>query len=138
VALRLRRRRHRLTTFLHRDDETLPFADRFTPDRGSDGGRPPGAALVPFSAGECAGRNLVLLVASTMLAALLEGHGYGLDPPGRLDAGSPLPGTLDPFGLRFVAQRHCCRGDGGACGPGRLSAGVLGAAPPGRSPPPPS
>jgi hypothetical protein len=62
---------------------------------------------VPFSAGpaECAGPNLVLLVTSTMLAALLEGHRYRLDPPGRLHDGRPLPGTLDPFRLRFVPQR---------------------------------
>jgi cytochrome P450 len=93
----------------HRDDETLgAAADHFAPELWTDGGRPPEAALVPFSAGpaECAGRNLVLLVASTMLAALLQGHRFRLEPPGRLDAGRPLPGTLDPFRLRFVAQRH--------------------------------
>ena len=95
-----------IAALFHRDDETFPFADRFAPELWADGGRPPEAALVPFSAGpaECAGRNLVLLVASTMLAALLERHRYRLQPPGRLGPDRPLPGTLDPFRLRFVPQ----------------------------------
>jgi hypothetical protein len=59
---------------------------------------------VPFSAGPavCAGQNLVLFLTSTFLAALMDGH--ELRPASRLPVrpGRPLPGTLDPFRLRFT------------------------------------
>jgi hypothetical protein len=46
------------------------------------------------------GRNVLLLTASVMLATLVREHDLRLGG-GQLDAGRPLPGTLDPFGLRF-------------------------------------
>lgn len=90
--------------FFHRDDRRLPYADRFQPGVWADGYASDEWPLIPFSAGpaECAGRNLVLLVTSTALAALLEHHDYRLRPLGRLDSGRPLPGTLNPFTLRFA------------------------------------
>ena len=89
--------------FLHRDDQRLPYADQFTPEIWLDGRAQDNWSLVPFSAGpaECAGRNLALLVASTLLAALLERHEFRLTSPARLDPQRPLPGTLNPFGLHF-------------------------------------
>lgn len=88
----------------HRDDQTLEYANRFAPDvwlkdRGTDDW-----PLIPFSGGPamCPGRNLVLLTTSTMLAQLLAEHDFELDPPGRLDPGNPLPGTLSPYHLRFA------------------------------------
>ncbi|MFJ8588595.1 cytochrome P450 [Streptomyces sp. NPDC093595] len=88
----------------HRD-EALPYSDRFTPEIWLDGTAQDTEALMPFSGGpgECPGQDLVLLVTSTMLAALLERHTYLLDRPGRLRPDRPLPRTLDHFGLRFVA-----------------------------------
>lgn len=88
--------------FFHRDDATLPQAHRFAPElwlreRGHDE-----HPLVPFSGGTaiCPGRNITLLVTSQVLARLVEEHDLELlDRPG-LPTG-PLPGTLDPFGLRF-------------------------------------
>jgi len=88
--------------FFHRDDQRLPHADLFTPElwlkERSDKDWP----LVPFSEGaaSCPGRNLVLLLASNMLAALLDGRSVELAPGRRLDP-AKLPGTLDNYTLRF-------------------------------------
>lgn len=91
---------------LHRDDEQLPFAHRFAPDVWLDGDAPDVFTLVPFSAGpgECPGQNVVLLSASTFLATLLEHTALQLDDPDRLRGPLGLPGTLDPFTLRFVTN----------------------------------
>jgi cytochrome P450 len=89
--------------FLHRDGHRLAAADRFAPRLWSDGAAE-AWPLIPFSAGpgECPGRNLVLLVSGAVLATLAgDGPGPWLLPPDRLDAGRPLPATLDPFALRF-------------------------------------
>ncbi|MEU7281918.1 cytochrome P450 [Streptomyces sp. NPDC045431] len=95
----------------HRD-EALPYSDRFTPEIWLDGTAQDTEALMPFSAGpgECPGQDLVLLVASTTLAALLERHTYLPYRPGLLRPDRPLPHTLDHFGLRFVALPHISRG----------------------------
>jgi cytochrome P450 len=92
--------------YFHRDDVRLPFADRFLPDiwlgEGSQvAGRWP---LIPFSGGpaECPGRQVVLLLASHLLSALLGGGDRRLVPPPWLDPAGRLPGTLDHFGLRFA------------------------------------
>jgi cytochrome P450 len=88
--------------FFHRDGERLSYADRFAPElwlrEGGHGGWP----LIPFSEGPagCPGRNLVLMLASSMLAALLDGRSADLAPARRLDP-ARLPGTLDPYTLRF-------------------------------------
>ncbi|MFC8923012.1 cytochrome P450 [Cellulosimicrobium sp. NPDC057127] len=93
--------------FFHRDDENLPEADRFAPELWTGPRTEADWPLVPFSAGpaECAGRNLVLHVTSTVLALLVDASGE--DGPrlvGRhpLDPDAALPGTLDPFSLRFA------------------------------------
>ena len=64
---------------------------------------PPRAALVPFSAGPavCAGRNLVLFLTTTFLAALLEHRDVRVASAAPIRPGRPLPGTLDPFHLRM-------------------------------------
>ena len=89
----------------HRDGERHTWADDFTPRLWS--GEDPRAALVPFSAGPavCAGQDLVLFLTSTFLAALLERHDIA---PARvpLRRDRPLPGTLDPFHLRFTMGPH--------------------------------
>ena len=92
------------TPFFHRDDRRLPFAHRFAPQVWFENEPPQEWALVPFSAGPaiCPGRNLVLLLASTMLAALLDNHEARLKPPLRLDARRPLPGTLNNYALHFA------------------------------------
>ncbi|WP_345602570.1 cytochrome P450 [Pseudonocardia adelaidensis] len=95
-----------LTPFFHRDDQRLPDADRFAPQLWRDGGPPTG--LVPFSAGPaiCPGRSVVQFVASTFLAAVLEHHDVRLDAGPPLGPERPLPGTLDPYRLRFTVTRR--------------------------------
>lgn len=91
--------------FFHRDDRHVPEAHRFAPElwlrERTDADWP----LVPFSGGPamCPGRNVVLLMASTVLGRLLAERDYVLE-------GAPLdtdavPGSLSPFHLRFRASR---------------------------------
>jgi cytochrome P450 len=92
----------------HRPEEQLSVANTFSPvvwlDDGVDyQGVPPRTwPLVPFSGGPaiCPGRNLVLLLASNMLAALVDDHALRLVDADRLPP-SDLPGTLDNYSLRF-------------------------------------
>lgn len=89
-----------LAPYFHRDRDRLAQADRFVPEAWLNA-EPPDPAFVPFSAGPagCPGRNVVLLVGSAMLAALLP-RVSGVEGT-RLSEGRPLPGQLDPFALRF-------------------------------------
>ena len=59
--------------------------------------------LIPFSHGpaECPGRQVALLLGSTMVAAMLRRGDVALRPPLPLDPARPLPASLDPFSLRF-------------------------------------
>jgi Cytochrome P450 len=89
--------------YFHRHPGRLPYADSFAPETWLDGGSPEDWPLIPFSAGpaECPGRNLVLFLASSLLAALLEQHRWRQTHARPLAADTPLPGTLSPFRLRF-------------------------------------
>lgn len=92
--------------FFHRDDARLSYADRFTPQLWLDGAAEQDGPLIPFSDGPvtCPGRNLVLMLGSAMLAALLDGRMPALPPEQLLDP-ARLPGTLDNYTLRFdIAQ----------------------------------
>ncbi|HEY2700749.1 MAG TPA: cytochrome P450 [Pseudonocardiaceae bacterium] len=92
------------TPFFHRDADTLPYANVFSPRIWLDGTARRNPALVPFSAGpgECPGRNMVLLATSTMLAALLARHDFTLIGKPAIDDPGRLPATLDHTGLRFA------------------------------------
>lgn len=100
-----------VTPFLHRDDVTLPYADLFSPQVWLDGQGGVTThrqeALLPFGAGPaaCPGRDLVLLVTSTLLAAVLERCEVttGVSP---LDPGRPLPRTLAPARLPLLVRRR--------------------------------
>lgn len=90
------------TPFFHRDSQTIPFANSFSPeiwinDETSEW------PFIPFSwgPGTCAGKHLVLLVTSVLLKTLLEKVEFRLKNPGRLDPGKPLPGTLNNYSLTF-------------------------------------
>jgi len=92
------------TPFFHRDDERLPFANTFSPRLWIDGAtQHANLALIPFSEGPavCPGRNLVLLLATSMLSQLISGADPVLVSGKRLVPGRPLPATLDHYRLRF-------------------------------------
>jgi cytochrome P450 len=89
--------------YFHRDDRHLPEADRFAPELWA---RPRTSAdwpLVPFSEGPvvCPGKNLVLMLTSTMLAELLRHGWYRERPPAKLHATQSMPSTLDNYTLAF-------------------------------------
>ncbi|MFD5823074.1 cytochrome P450 [Nesterenkonia xinjiangensis] len=110
--------------FFHRDERRLDFAHRFAPEiweeRMSqsgqhepqhevrrDGQREDSPAqgewpLMPFSLGTgiCPGRQLVLLITSSMLARVLEGHEVDLLSHS-LGREKELPSLLDPYALEF-------------------------------------
>lgn len=89
--------------FFHRDGQRLPDADRFAPNLWLGGRSAEDWPLIPFSDGPavCPGRNVVLLLSSSMLAALITQPRLRLKTPSRLDASRPLPATLNNFSLRF-------------------------------------
>ena len=90
--------------FFHRDDERYANADRFAPEQWLDEGAREDWPLVPFSAGpaECAGRDLVLLLTSTMLAHVIARVNVRQAEQRPLEARGPLPRTLSPFRLEFA------------------------------------
>ncbi|MGX6510562.1 cytochrome P450 [Rhodococcus sp. SJ-2] len=95
-----------LAAAFHRDRDTLPFADRFEPEIWVDGRAEQYRGLVPFSAGPaaCPGRNVVLLVASTVLANLFTRAGFTLTSRTTPDPDRPLPATLNNFGISFSVR----------------------------------
>lgn len=92
------------TPFFQRDDSRLPYADTFAPDVWRDGYPPDGLPLVPFSGGpaECPGRNLVLYLASSLMAMLLAERDLQLAEPAPLGFRGRLPATLSPFRVRLA------------------------------------
>ena len=91
--------------FLHRDDERLPFANRFAPEiwLGNDSAR---WSLIPFSAGpaECPAKNLVLLIASEMLGLLIATRRFQWSTGQGLDLAA-LPPTFDQFSVSLAMNR---------------------------------
>lgn len=90
------------TPFFHRDNERLPYADRFTPELWNGPDQPRDWPLFPFSEGPamCPGRHLVLLLVPALIAAILDNLRLKLNTD-LLNANRPLPGTLNHFGLTF-------------------------------------
>ena len=89
--------------FFHRDDQRMPAADRFDPDRWLRKDPAEASPLIPFSAGPaaCPARQLVPMLASAMLAEMLDGDRLTLLHPETLRPDCPLPGTLNNYALRF-------------------------------------
>lgn len=89
--------------FFHRDDERQPFAHRFDPDLWLGTEQEKTWPLIPFSSGPglCPARDFVPLVCSLALARMLDTRRYALRTAHGLDAGSPLPGTLDNYRMEF-------------------------------------
>jgi cytochrome P450 len=97
----------------HRDADTLPFADVFTPDIWLDGRADTYPQLVPFSAGpaQCPGQNVVLFATTAFLAQIFSRLELDVRSSPKLAPGEPLPVTLNQFGLRFSARPVRSRAD---------------------------
>jgi cytochrome P450 len=97
--------------FFHRDDTRVPEAHRFAPELWLRERTDDDWPLVPFNGGPamCPGRNVVLLTASVMLAALTERHrftpGTLSDPRRHLAAG---PGPVTRNSHRRRPPLRCC------------------------------
>jgi cytochrome P450 len=89
--------------FFHRDDDRLPFANRFAPDVWLDAGKRGRWPLIPFSAGPamCPAHDLVPLLCSALLAAMTRGRNINQVAPAPLDQRRPIPATLDHASLRL-------------------------------------
>jgi len=87
----------------HRDKQTLPEANAFSPELWSGTCAAGAWTLMPFSQGpaESPGRNLVLLITSELLARLLAADTFAQLSPVGVTPGQALPATLSPFMLRF-------------------------------------
>jgi cytochrome P450 len=91
--------------YFHRDEEHLSYAHVFRPENWLHGASDEWP-LIPFSRGPavCPARNLVPMLSSGMLAAIIQGHDLVLDPPLGLGRRERLPGTLDNYSLRFAIR----------------------------------
>jgi hypothetical protein len=88
-----------MSSFFHRDASAMHYADTFAPEVWLSGAHRRHWSVFPFSAGpgECPGRDLVLLVTSTLLAELLRGNRFAAVHP----LHPPLPATLDQTAIRL-------------------------------------
>jgi cytochrome P450 len=92
-----------LTAFHHRDEERDPAADTFQPDAWRAGAPPPPLLFFGGGGQVCPGRDLALLIAKGVLAAVLGDRRYRLlRPP--LDPAHPIPLTYDFFRVRFAVD----------------------------------
>ena len=89
--------------YFHRDDQRRVYADRFTPELWLKERKEKDWPLIPFSGGPaiCPARHLVQMLSSAMLARLLQGRQFRLEPEDRIDP-DKLPATLNHFSLRFA------------------------------------
>ena len=92
-----------LNTFNHRDDESIPDADRLRPERWMNRSeRDPRFIHLSGGTQYCPGSPLVSLLGKAVLARTLERFTLNLEEP-ELDANGKLPNMLDFFGIRFTA-----------------------------------
>jgi cytochrome P450 len=91
------------TPFFGRDDETLDFANKMSPDiwEGSQNDALAEFGIVPFSGGPaiCPAHNLVPLLACLAISTVIAEKDLSLIAP-RLEP-QQLPGTLDHFEIRL-------------------------------------
>jgi cytochrome P450 len=90
-----------VNTFLHRDRERVPYADRFLPEAWIDGDAAERWEFNHFSRGPqgCPGTRLALFLGKAMLASLLRPAEVEVTSP--LDPDHPMPHMLDFYSLRF-------------------------------------
>ncbi|MBZ0331708.1 cytochrome P450 [Halomonas sp. ANAO-440] len=97
-----------LAPYFHRDERVLKNANLFDPDLWLQPGEAGNWPMMPFSGGPgiCPGRRVVLTVTSNMLAKLLQGRAYQLDPPERLLSSKPMPPLLNNYDLAFKVDNR--------------------------------
>jgi cytochrome P450 len=93
-------------TFLHRDRDRFEYADRFAPERWTDGDAGEQWSFNHFSRGPqgCPGAALAILLGKSALATLLRRHELELASPS-IDPAKPLPHMIDFFGIRIGVDR---------------------------------
>jgi cytochrome P450 len=92
-----------INVFNHRDPDHVPDADRFEPERWSDGHA--GYRFNHLSNGtqDCPGAPLVSLLGKAVLAQMLTRYELSLEQP-RLSGGGSMPPMLDFYETRFSAR----------------------------------
>ena len=89
-----------VNTFNHRDLDTVEDADRFVPERWSDGERDFRFNHLSNGSQDCPGGPLVYLLGKAVLGHMLVQYDVELKQPS-LDVTRPLPYMLDHFEVRF-------------------------------------
>src|SRR5207248_2163933 len=91
-----------VNSFNHRDNDAVPFADRFDPEQWLSGDAGADWLFNHFSHGPqgCPGTSLAMLVGKAVVGTLLRERSLRLLSPS-LNPDRPLPHALDHFGLRF-------------------------------------
>jgi hypothetical protein len=94
------------TPFFHRDDETVPNAHRFDPDRWIERIARPEDGFVPFSHGpvQCPAAHFVPMIASLAMRHILTRTKLQVAEPERFPL-LRLPGTFDNFSLKFAVPK---------------------------------
>jgi cytochrome P450 len=94
-----------LNTFNHRDPESSVVANTFYPEQWLNG--PPTLPYLHLSTGPqvCAGKDLALFIAKTVLAALIQRGRYTLERP-KLDPRKPLPAMFNHFRLSLRVEKR--------------------------------
>lgn len=96
-----------LSSFFHRHSQVLPDPDRFHPEAWINGHAHDLWALMPFSHGPagCPGRNIVLLVTTTLLGSLLQKRTVTLENAPELSGDRPLPCSTNHTALQFTLHQ---------------------------------
>lgn len=93
--------------FHQRDPERVPAAHVFVPGRWTSREADGDIRMAPFghAGGRCPGEHLGLLITAALCAEVLRGHRIQAARP-VLDPLGPLPGALDPQGIRLRLTRR--------------------------------
>jgi len=100
VAVRAKTQVIILNNFLHRDSETHPFADRFSPEIWLETETDYYFNHLSNGRQVCAGKYLALFLGTAVLAELLRKGRYKLVRP-RLNPLKPLPYALNEFRIKL-------------------------------------
>jgi cytochrome P450 len=94
-----------VNTYMHRDPDRHPFADRFAPEAWLDGGARDDWAFNHLSHGPqgCPGAGLALSLGTAALGSVLRGRSVELVEPS-IDPAKPLPHMLDFFSIRVLTE----------------------------------